>query len=440
MAPDSAASAGLPSGVSSTTTTVSAPMMHGPDMAPDSAVADGLDTAAVDLVALRAYRLARVRAELRRHDYAGALLYDPINVRYACDSRNMAVWCLHNAVRYCFVATEGPVVVFDFHNCEHLSDGIEVIDEVRPATSWFYFEAGPRCAELAGIWAAEIADLVSRHGGGNRRLAVDKCEPLGVAALQDLNVTLHDGQEVMELARVIKGPQELACMRRSIAVCQEAMGEMHRRLAPGMSENQLWAILNQVNAARGGEWIETRLLAAGGRTNPWFRECSDRIIAAGDIVSFDTDLIGPYGYCADISRSFLCGDGRPSAEQRRLYQLAWEQIQANTALLKPGLGYRELSETAWKLPASCAANRYSVVIHGVGLCDEYPAVRYFADFDKSGYDGSLQAGMTVCVESYIGEEGGHEGVKLEQQLLITETGAALLSDFPFEERLLGREV
>ncbi|NIA71010.1 aminopeptidase P family protein [Pelagibius litoralis] len=398
------------------------------------------DKNGVDKAALRAWRLERLRAELRRRDYAGILLYDPINVRYATDSRNMAVWCLHNAVRYCFVATEGPVVVFDFHNCEHLSEGIEVIDEIRPGTSWFYFEAGPRSAEQAGVWAAEIAELVIRHGGGNRRLAVDKCEPLGVAALQALGITIHDGQEVTELARVIKGPQELACMRASIAVCQEAMAQMRRQLTPGMTENQLWAVMNQVNAANGGEWIETRLLSAGGRTNPWFRECSDAVIEAGDIVSFDTDLIGPYGYCADLSRTFFCGDGRPSDDQRRLFGLAREQIQANTALLKPGLGFRELSEKAWNLPASCAANRYSVVVHGVGLCDEYPAVKYAADFARSGYDGVFEAGMTVCVESYMGEEGGHEGVKLEQQILITETGPELLSDFPFEEALLSREV
>jgi Xaa-Pro aminopeptidase len=48
--------------------------------------------------------------------------------------------------------------------------------------------------------------------------------------------------------------------------------------------------------------------------------------------------------------------------------------------------------------------------------------------------------MTVCVESYIGEDGGREGVKLEQQVLITETGAQALSTYPFEEDLLGREV
>ena len=407
-------------------------------MAPDAAVRT--ESRPVDLVALRAWRLARLRAELRARDYGGALLYDPINIRYASDARNMQVWCLHNAVRYLFVPTEGPVVLFDFHNCAHLSAGNEVIAEVRPAIGWFYFAAAERCAELAARWAGEIADLVARHGGGNRRLAIDKCEALGIAELRRHGIEVHDGQEVLERARRIKGPEEVACLRASVAVCEAAMGAMRQALTPGMSENELWSILNQVNAARGGEWIETRLLAAGGNTNPWFHECSEHVIAAGDIVSFDTDMIGPYGYCADVSRTFLCGEVKPSDEQRHLYQLAWEQIHANMALLKPGLGFRELAERAWKLPASCAANRYSVVVHGVGLCDEYPAVVYLEDYDAAGYDGVFEAGMTVCVESYIGEEGGHEGVKLEQQVLITEHGVEPLSTFPFEDVLLRREV
>src|SRR3546814_19208097 len=84
------------------------------------------------------------------------------------------------------------------------------------------------------------------------------------------------------------------------------MAAMRDALTPGMSENELWSILNQVNAAGGGEWIETRLLAAGSRTNPWFHECGEAVIQAGDIVSFDTDMIGHHGYFADVSRTFLC--------------------------------------------------------------------------------------------------------------------------------------
>src|SRR3546814_3319054 len=73
----------------------------------------------------------------------------------------MQVWCLHNAARYVFVPTEGPVVLFDFHNCAHLSDGNETVAEVRPAVSWFYFAAGSRCRELAARWAARSEEHTS---------------------------------------------------------------------------------------------------------------------------------------------------------------------------------------------------------------------------------------------------------------------------------------
>ena len=390
----------------------------------------------VDLKALRAYRLDRVRQELRRRDYAAVVLYDPINIRYATDSSNMQVWTLHNAARYAFVPTEGPVVLFDFHGCAHMSDGLDTVDEVRPAQSWYYFAAGPRGVERAGLWAAEIDDLVRRHGGGNRRLALDRVEPPGAAALEALGVTLHDGQELMEQARRIKSADEIRAMRASIEVCEAAMAAMHQALRPGITENQLWSILHQVNIARGGEWIETRLLSSGPRTNPWFQECGPRVIEDGDLVGLDTDMIGPYGYCADISRTWRCGDGRPSDAQRRLYGLAMQQIAANTALLKPGLGFRELAEIGLSLPEPYHALRYSVIAHGVGLCDEYPHVTFLQDYQASGYDGVFEAGMTVCVESYVGAPGGREGVKLESQVLITDDGPEVLSSFPFDTELL----
>ena len=66
------------------------------------------------------YRLARLRAELARGDYAGGLFADPINVRYATGSRNMQVWTLRNAVRYVFVATDGPVVMLQGDSGGHV--------------------------------------------------------------------------------------------------------------------------------------------------------------------------------------------------------------------------------------------------------------------------------------------------------------------------------
>jgi Xaa-Pro dipeptidase len=389
-----------------------------------------------DVPAMRAFRLARLREQLTARDYAGILVTDPINTRYATDSTNMQVWCLHNPVRYAFVATDGPVIVFDFHGSAHLSaHHLDLVDEVWPGRGWYFFKSGPRVAEHAAAWAAEIADLISAHGGGNRRLAIDNADRHGIAALQALGVSVQDGQEVMELARAIKSEDEIKAMRCALATCEMAMRVMQAHLVPGITEQALWAHLHHENIARGGEWIETRLLASGPRTNPWFQECGSRAIQAGELVAFDTDLIGPYGYCADISRTWLCGEGPASEAQRSLYRVAREQIAHNLLQIRAGVSLREFSERAFMLPERYRANRYSTVVHGVGLCDEYPAVYYPEDAAETGYDGILEANMTICLESYVGEAGGPDGVKLEEQVLVTDTGAELLSTYPFEDRL-----
>ena len=69
-------------------------------------------------------------------------------------------------------------------------------------------------------------------------------------------------------------------------------------------------ICTRPNIELGGEWIETRLLNSGPRTNPWYQEASARVIENGDMIVVNSDLIGPQGYSADISRSWLAGDRR----------------------------------------------------------------------------------------------------------------------------------
>ncbi len=392
--------------------------------------------AEIDQPALRAHRLARLRAELARLDYAGALLADPMNIRYATGTRNMAIWTLHAPGRYAFVATEGPVVLFDFSATRHLSAGIETIDERRDSTPWFYFIAGPRVAEKTAIWAAEVASLVAQHGGANHRLAIDRCEPWGAEELRARGIELFDAQEPLERARAVKSAEEIACLRLSMEVCDTAIDRMRAALAPGLTENQLWSILHETNIAHDGEWIECRLLASGERTNPWFQECGNRVIEAGDMVGFDTDMVGPNGYLADISRSYVCPGKKPTDAQRKLHGLAQEQVLFNIALLRPGLSFREFAERAWPVPEAFVPNRYMTMVHGVGFVDEYPSLAYAADFADWGYDGMFEENMVVSVESYLGVVGGAEGVKLEQQVLIAANGAVPLSRTQFADSLL----
>ena len=292
--------------------------------------------------------------------------------------------------------------------------------------------------ELAGRFAGEIDEILRAHGGGNRRLAIDRIEPEGLLALRRLGIETFQGQEVTELARAIKGPDDIRAMKCAVHSCELAMHKMQAELRPGMTENDLWSILHAENIKHGGEWIETRILASGPRTNPWFQECGPRVIQEGDLVAFDTDLIGVYGMCCDISRTWLCGDVEPTAEQKRLYTAAYSQVMNNIEIIKPGMGFKEFSDTADLASPEFRHNRYGVLAHGAGLCDEYPSLYFPEDYPATGYDGTFEPGMFVCVESYCGAVGGREGVKLEQQLLVTETGLEDVTSYPYEAHLINR--
>ncbi len=394
------------------------------------------DKTQIDLVRMRKYRLGRVREQLKSLGYGGIVIFDPVNLRYATGSRNMQVFMLRNPARYVFIPTEGPVTLFDFPNCEHLSDGIETIDEVRPATTLSYVASGENLYDNARKWAKEIADLFNQHAGDNKKLAVDYIPSVGAIELAKLGVEVVDGQEPVEHARSIKSQQEIEAMKISVRTAEEGMIRMQQALKPGITENELWSHLHQTNIAHGGDYVETRLLSSGYRTNPWYQECSDKVIEAGELVAFDTDMNGPFGFFTDISRTFYCGDSEPSDEQKHLYQTAYEQIQHNIDLLKPGMTFKEYADKSWKIPDEFFANRYFTVAHGTGLSGEYPYIVFPQDFEEKGYNGTIQENMVLSVESYIGAEGGKEGVKLEEQLLVTKDGVENFSDYPFEDKLL----
>ena len=114
--------------------------------------------------------------------------------------------------------------------------------------------------------------------------------------------------------------------------------------------------------------------------------------------------------------------------------MAWEQIQRNMAWLKPGLTFEEMTFESSQYDAA-VFRHYSCLYHGVGLCDEYPCVYFPSAWEEIGYEGVLEPGMVICVESYVGRRSGGPGVKLEEQVLITETGHELLSNYPIAEIL-----
>jgi Xaa-Pro dipeptidase len=377
------------------------------------------------------YGLSRTRAALRRHDLAAALLTDPVNIRYTTGTAVMPVWTLHSIDRYLLVPAEGAPVLW-----EYASAPAELVSpfpgiETRTATSWAVFGSAERSAGRAALFAAEVAAVLCERGIRDDRLGVDRLDAHGFLALQAAGVHLEPVQLALEQARAVKGPEEVELIRRSVGVCDAAVTRLRDELRPGMTENEAWARFVGPAFAAGGEYVECRLLSSGPRTNPWFREASDRRIERGDIVSFDTDLIGPAGYLADLSRAYLVGDTKPSARQRRLYADAEAFLAEIIGELKSGAAFDEVGERlARRLPAPYHAQRYPFIAHGSGLSDEYPVIAF-----QDHHAGEVESGMVFSVEAYVGVEGEVEGLKLEEQVLVTSVGVEVLSRAPHDEQL-----
>jgi Xaa-Pro dipeptidase len=128
-------------------------------------------------------------------------------------------------------------------------------------------------------------------------------------------------------------------VRTSVRATEVAVARLRAAMRPGLSEKELWSVLHQGVIALGGDYVETRPLSSGPRTNPWFQETADRRLAENELVALDTDVVGCHGYYCDFSRTFHTGPGDPTRRQRELYQVAHEQVHHNMELLRAGTSF-----------------------------------------------------------------------------------------------------
>ena len=134
---------------------------------------------------MRTYRLNRVRDQLIKNDIGACILFDPINIRYATDTRNMAIFSFHLMTRYVFIAANGPVILFEYPKCEHIYENNCTIDEVREVTTWDHFSWGNKVYEKALEWSKIIDDLMKQYSSQNNNIAIDVCDPAGINAIKN---------------------------------------------------------------------------------------------------------------------------------------------------------------------------------------------------------------------------------------------------------------
>ena len=383
----------------------------------------------IDFTRLHNYRMTRLKRELINSEAAMCLLISPVSLRYAINYRCYGLFQAHIPTSYAFISLDGPVCLYNAY------DPNSNADESRHGHALSFFDGGFELGDNADAIADDVLNYLKEIGTDNRRVAIEYVNPSITQALEKKGLEVIDGVCITEHARVIKSADEIDCIRWAIAVAELGISKLKQALQPGVTEVQLWGLLNYANLANDGDWHDGRMLASGPRINPWLQEASMRKIESGDLVGFDTDMIGPFGYFADISRTLHCGPDMPTARQKEIYRLAHAEIQHNLSLIKPGLRFSQFQQQSYRTDKIYHENAYPCILHAVGMCDEYPRINPVFR-GSNPYDGEFQAGMVLCIESYVGAKGERDGVKLEEQVLVTDNGYELLTRYPFEESLL----
>lgn len=367
-------------------------------------------------------------------DVGALVLTDIVNIRYCTGVAVMPLWTAVNIAHYVVVPVTGDPVIFEYGGAEfrqraHWPD-------VRPSMFWQARVTDADSPGKAQAWARQIDGVLRERGLAGERVGIDVLDFNGYAALQAQGLALTDADRTLSAARIVKLADEVELMRRSCALVESALHAMEAAIRPGISENELLALFWHRLLAGGGEHCFTRLLVSGPKTNPWFHEADGRQVEAGDLVAIDTDAIGPEGYAADFSRTFLCGE-RASAAQREAYAVAHDFVRGCTELIEPGRSFADFVARCPGLPAAYREQGYGVIVHGIGLDDESPNIPLPGDPYTEMPDGEFRENMVVAVECYAGKVGARDGVKLEDEVWVSAGGPVVLSRYPYDPKLLG---
>jgi Xaa-Pro dipeptidase len=391
-----------------------------------------LDTSIVDLPTLRAERLARLQAAMRDRGADAALFFSPGNIRYATGTAIMTVYSLGASVRCALVPAEGAPIVFEHAESAHVS--ARIAPDVRPFLPWEYFDD---VEDRAGAWADEIVQAMGELGVDSSVLFVDRLATPAFLALHARGISIADAGPLSMDAREVKTPQELKVFEVNAELGMRLMGAVEAAVRPGVREIDILAEMTDVLLRDGGEYLITRAVVSGPNTNPWNLEATERAVREGELVFVDTDAFGWEGYYVDLSRTFLCGDVEPTPAQLGTYRAAHDWLAAARDALRPGITFREYAERVPDLPERYRARRYEALSHSAGLDDEGPSAAFADDPHPPNPDRVIKPGMVLCLEAYFGAEDEPEGVKLEDQVEVTETGCRVQIPYPFSDVLLG---
>jgi Xaa-Pro aminopeptidase len=387
----------------------------------------------VDYRRLHRYRLGRVQQALANSDLGALLVFDVNNIRYITSTK-IGEWERDKLSRWALLTRDGEPILWDFgsaavhhklytpwlkpENCKAGLIGLR--GTVNPA-----FGLMKRHAE-------EIASLIREAGVADMPIGVDIVEPPMMFELQKAGLNIQDGQQVMLEAREIKSADEIALLNRAAAMVDGAYHLIYEHLKPGARENDIVALVNKFLYENGSDDVEAINAISGERCNPHPHNFTDRMLRPGDQAFFDI-LQAFMGYRTCYYRTFNVGRATPV--QHDAYKKAREWLDMAIELIKPGVTTDRVC-SVWPraqdfgFPDEMAAFGLQFG-HGLGLAlHERPIISRVISLT---HPTEIKEGMVFALETYCPATDGFSAARIEEEVVVTDTGCRVITLFPAEE-------
>ena len=342
-------------------------------------------------------RVAKVRERLAAEGVEALLVTKPANIRYLSGFTSKDARLL--------ISQSQAYLVTDFRYYEQAE---------REAPSFQLYK-------LTELLPAALGNLVGEAGVS--RVAFES-DDVSYALYQDLEkiegLHLVPIKGWVEEMRAIKSPEELALIRRAVAISDAAMAALPELLQPGMTERQLAWELEAHMRTHGADDAAFPVIAAGGPNGAMAHAVpTDRVLVPGEPIVLDLGArVG--GYCSDLTRTISIG--QPDDKFRELHGIVVAAQQAAEAGIRPGLLGKEADAIARQVIVEAGYDEAfgHGLGHGVGLeVHERPSAGLRSE-DR------LEPGMVITVEPGI-YLPGWGGVRIEDLVVVTDTGIEILT-------------
>jgi Xaa-Pro dipeptidase len=387
----------------------------------------------VDFRRLHEYRLARTRNALAASKLGALLVFDQYNVRYI-SSTVIGEWARDKLTRWSLLTGNGEPYVWDFGSAARHH---KLYAPWLPQNHCLAGNVGLRGAihPRVGLFeeaAREIKDILVREGVADMPLGIDVVEPPFLFALQKLGIEVRDAQQVMLEAREIKSHDEITLLNMAAAMGDGVYQDIYEALKPGVRENEIVAMATKRLYEMGSDCVEAINAIAGERCSPHPHNFTDRMIRPGDQAYFD--IIQSYmGYKTCYYRTFTVGSA--TLPQIDAYKKARQWMDGAIAMLRPGVTTDEVAKMFPKSTVIGFETEMSAFglnfCHGLGLgLHERPLISRLNSL-QDPYE--LKAGMVFAVETFCPATDGVSAARIEEEVVLTPSGATIITLFPAQE-------